>query len=96
MAIQGPYSDGGYEIWCEECGGKITCFALNEIFCLKPSPKIRFIWYERFKCKDCREFSPMNDDENLSEREQLLFNELEKRNEIEQEFENRNKNKLRP
>ena len=48
MAIQGPFPDGGYELWCPECCCKITCFGPEE---LKNINKRRL--YENFVCSDC-------------------------------------------
>lgn len=55
MAILGPFPDGGYELWCDGCGGKITCFSLSEIFDNENIGQIieKFKSYDTFYCSDC-------------------------------------------
>ena len=53
MPIIGPFPDGGYELWCAECGSKITCFGLEEIFIPIKSSVEQFKIYDNFICSDC-------------------------------------------
>jgi hypothetical protein len=58
MAILGPYPDGGYELWCNECGVKITCFSIAEMFGDKEDFDLqknieKFKDYDNFYCSDC-------------------------------------------
>jgi len=78
MAIQGPYPDGGYEIWCANCGGKVTCFGLEELFYIPNDNRLRrFITYQRWVCKDCKEHGEVMDtSETLTEEEQELLDTL--------------------
>lgn len=78
MAIQGPYPDGGYELWCDGCGCKITCFSIVEIFGNKETFNLeevekKFKEYDTFYCSDClpilgNKVAPEFDKEHFYER----------------------------
>jgi len=71
--IIGPFPDGGYELWCSGCGVKLTCFSIVEMLC-DDNPKRMFTYYERFRCKDCKDDTVYNED--LTEKELEIFNDL--------------------
>ena len=74
MAILGVYPDGGYELWCNECGIKITCFALEELFTFALDYK-NFLYMERYICEECRKIIPIDTSE-INKEELEKYNEL--------------------
>ena len=71
MAIIGPFPDGGFQLHCSDCGIKLNCFGLEDIF-NSEIPERTFIYYNRFVEKECGGIKDVDESFTKEEEEEFV------------------------